>query len=126
MRIGRRRVRQKAAPVKSRKKRRAQKPVKWLWEFSKRVVVITAALYFISCTYALVVCALWQDPTAIGTLISEANETFRVVVGGYMIKAGVENALKIGKGKKQDEPEPTEPDNGLEFIDLDEDEGTLG
>ena len=126
MRIGRRRVRQKAAPVKSRKKRRAQKPVKWLWEFSKRVVVITAALYFISCAYALIVCALWQDAATIGTLISEANETFRVVVGGYMIKAGVENALKIGKGKKQDEPEPTEPDNGLEFIDLDEDEGTLG
>ncbi len=126
MRIGRRRVRQKAAPVKSRKKRRAQKPVKWLWEFSKRVVVITAALYFISCAYALIVCALWQDTATIGTLISEANETFRVVVGGYMIKAGVENALKIGKGKKQDEPEPTEPDNGLEFIDLDEDEGTLG
>ncbi len=126
MRIGRRRVRQKAAPVKSRKKRRAQKPVKWLWEFSKRVVVITAALYFISCAYALIVCALWQDTATIGTLISEANETFRVVVGGYMIKAGVENALKIGKGKKQDEPEPTEPDNGLEFIDLDEDEGALG
>lgn len=126
MRIGRRRVRQKAAPVKSRKKRRAQKPVKWLWEFSKRVVVITAALYFISCTYALIVCALWQDTATIGTLISEVNETFRVVVGGYMIKAGVENALKIGKGKKQDEPEPTEPDNGLEFIDLDEDKGTLG
>ena len=126
MRIGRRRVRQKAAPVKSRKKRRAQKPVKWLWEFSKRVVVITAALYFISCAYALIVCALWQDTATIGTLISEANETLRVVVGGYMIKAGVENALKIGKGKKQDEPEPTEPDNGLEFIDLDEDEGTLG
>lgn len=126
MRIGRRRVQQKAAPVKSRKKRRAQKPVKWLWEFSKRVVVITAALYFISCAYALIVCALWQDTATIGTLISEANETFRVVVGGYMIKAGVENALKIGKGKKQDEPEPTEPDNGLEFIDLDEDEGALG
>ena len=126
MRIGRRRVQQKAAPVKSRKKRRAQKPVKWLWEFSKRVVVITAALYFISCAYALIVCALWQDTATIGTLISEANETFRVVVGGYMIKAGVENALKIGEGKKQDEPEPTEPDNGLEFIDLDEDEGTLG
>lgn len=126
MRIGRRRVQQKAAPVKSKKKRRAQKPVKWLWEFSKRVVVITAALYFISCAYALIVCALWQDTATIGTLISEANETFRVVVGGYMIKAGVENALKIGKGKKQDEPEPTEPDNGLEFIDLDEDEGALG
>ncbi len=126
MRIGRRRVQQKAAPVKSRKKRREKKPVKWLWEFSKRVVVITAALYFISCAYALIVCALWQDTATIGTLISEANETFRVVVGGYMIKAGVENALKIGKGKKQDEPEPTEPDNGLEFIDLDEDEGTLG
>lgn len=112
--------------MRARKRKREKQPVKWLWEFSKRVVVITAVLYFISCAYALIICAIWQDTATIGTLISEANETFRVVVGGYMIKAGVENALKIGKGKKQDEPEPTEPDNGLEFIDLDEDEGTLG
>lgn len=72
---------------------------RWLWEFSKRVVVVMAALYFLSFIYAMVTCCyaiqLAADTTALGTLITETNETFRVVVGGYMIKAGVENATKI-------------------------------
>lgn len=29
------------------------------------------------------------------TMISEINETFRVVIGGYLIKAAVENGFKI-------------------------------
>lgn len=116
MRNRRRRVRRKAAPVK------------WLWEFSKRVVVATSILYFISCAYALIICAIWQDTATIGTLISEANETFRVVVGGYMIKAGAENALKIAGNKRQgDTTDNDAPDDDLEFIDLDnkDDSGAL-
>lgn len=110
--------------MRRRRARRTKKPAVWLWEFSKRVVVVTALLYFISCIYALVVCAIWQDTATIGTLISEANETFRVVVGGYMIKAGVENALKIAGHKRKGDKEESAPDDGLEFIDLDnEDEG---
>ena len=106
--------------MRARKRKREKQPVKWLWEFSKRVVVITAVLYFISCAYALIICAIWQDT---GT-ISEANETFRGVVGGYMIKAGVENALKIAGHKRKGDKEESAPDDGLEFIDLDnEDEG---
>ena len=88
--------------MRVRKRKREKQPVKWLWEFSKRVVVITAVLYFISCAYALIICAIWQDTATIGTLISEANETFRVVVGGYMIKAGVENATKILRNSRED------------------------
>ena len=77
----------------------------WLWEFSKRVVVVMAALYFISFIYAMVTCcwavSLAADTTALSTLITETNETFRVVVGGYMIKAGVENATKIIKANRE-------------------------
>lgn len=110
--------------MRARKRKREKQPVKWLWEFSKRVVVITAVLYFISCAYALIICAIWKDTATIGTLISEANETFRVVVGGYMIKAGVENALKIAGHKRKGDKEESAPGDGLEFIDLDnEDEG---
>lgn len=79
---------------------------RWLWEFSKRVVVVMAALYFISFIYAMVTCcwavSLAADTTALSTLITETNETFRVVIGGYLIKAGVENATKIIK--KEQEP----------------------
>lgn len=74
---------------------------RWLWEFSKRVVVAMAVLYFISLVYAMAACYnavnIAADTTALATLISETNETFRVVIGGYLIKAGVENATKIIK-----------------------------
>ena len=30
------------------------------------------------------------------TLTTEINETFRLIVGGYLIKAGLENITKIG------------------------------
>lgn len=85
---------------------------RWLWEFSKRVVVVMAALYFISFIYAMVTCcwavSLAADTTALSTLITETNETFRVVIGGYLIKAGVENATKIIKK----EPEHTDEVQG--------------
>ncbi len=90
-------------------KKRINTAASWLWEFSKRVVVVMAALYFISFIYAMVCCCyaitLAADTMALQTLITETNETFRVVVGGYMIKAGVENATKIYKNRKN---EPTD------------------
>jgi hypothetical protein len=88
------------------KRKRIRTAGRWLWEFSKRVVVIMAALYFISFIYAMVCCyiavELAADTTALATLIAETNETFRVVVGGYMIKAGVENATKILRNSRED------------------------
>lgn len=78
---------------------KSNKATRWLWEFSKRVVVVMALLYFISFVYAMATCCwaiqLAADTTALATLITETNETFRVVIGGYLIKAGAENATKI-------------------------------
>lgn len=92
-------------------KKRYSTAARWLWEFSKRVVVAMAALYFISFIYAMVTCCMalsfTADTTALATLITETNETFRVVIGGYMVKAGVENATKIIKNK----PEATPPED---------------
>ena len=36
---------------------------------------------------------------------TESNETFRVVVGGYLIKAGIENARKIVTSKQTPQEE---------------------
>lgn len=98
------------------RKRRNNTATRWLWEFSKRVVVIMAALYFISFVYAMVSCcwalSLAADTTALGTLITETNETFRVVIGGYLIKAGVENATKILKNTNEPETRPPEDARG--------------
>ena len=74
-------------------------PYGWLWEFTKKVVVaeellyIVGMLYVMSATYLAVTQV--ADTTALGTLITEINETFRVVIGGYIVKAGVENIAKI-------------------------------
>ena len=76
-----------------RKRRRRVTPqaaVSWLWEFSKKVVWTVTLLYIVSFVFAMVLC--WRElqfignTAAITTLITESNETFRVVVGGYLIK----------------------------------------
>jgi hypothetical protein len=36
------------------------------------------------------------DASMVSLLLTETNSTFRDVVGGYIIKAAVENAFKIG------------------------------
>lgn len=111
--INRIRKREKTARAKEKA------PLLWIWEFSKKVVVTTTFLYFASFIYALLVCykaiILTGDTTAVGTLITESNETFRVVVGGYLVKAGVENGCKIvssnigQKPAEKPEPEPEQP-----------------
>lgn len=70
----------------------------WVQEFSKKIVVIAFWLYLITSVFSLVLVYLSFKEgiiSGIDTLISETNATFREVVGGYIIKAGVENACKI-------------------------------
>lgn len=95
-----------------RKRRRRVTPqaaVSWLWEFSKKVVWTVTLLYTVSFVFAMVLC--WRELQSIGntaaitTLITESNETFRVVVGGYLIKAGIENACKIVTSKQTPQEE---------------------
>lgn len=106
-----------------RKRRRRKDTITWIWEFSKRVVCVTALLYIFHAAYAAVMCfvsiSTAGDAGALSTLITETNETFRVVVGGYMVKAGVENAVKIAmnkRGKKQGAQEEGADD--MEIISL--------
>ena len=74
----------------------------WIQEFSKKVVTLTFIIYIISEIFALIMIFLeYQvsyEVTYIDTFISEINETFRDVIGGYLIKAACENVLKIGGG----------------------------
>lgn len=127
LRTAKRKVHQRARAAQRKAKGQDTTPLYWIWEFSKKVVLITAALYFVSFVYAMVMgyksMMLIADATALSTLIAEANETFRVVVGGYMVKAGVENAAKIITGnmqkEKQTQPEG-EPQDGIVGLNPDE------
>lgn len=98
----------------ARRKRRTA-AISWLWEFSKKVVWTVTILYAVSFVFSMLIS--WQEVQFLGntatitTLITEANETFRVVVGGYMIKAGVENACKIVKSNRTEEIQQTESED---------------
>ena len=70
----------------------------WVQEFSKKIVVIIFIVYILSTISSLILIYLSYKQgmiSGIDTLISETNQTFREVVGGYIIKAAIENAFKI-------------------------------
>ena len=73
--------------------------VTWIQSFTKKTVVIVFALYIL-CTIISIIMMflsyyLLGESISTDTFITENNETFRIVIGGYLIKSGVENGLKI-------------------------------
>lgn len=68
---------------------------KWLWEFSKRIVTACAILYFVGNIVAMVIMAVYQDFSSLGTLLDNLTTVMTTCVFGYFVKAGVENAIKI-------------------------------
>lgn len=72
----------------------------WLQEFSKKIVTVTFIIFVIVNIYILIMVYLSflnsGDVLYLDTLITETNETFRNVIGGYIIKAATENIIKIG------------------------------
>jgi hypothetical protein len=72
--------------------------VVWVQSFSKRIVIIVFWLYIMSSIFSLFLVYLsWKAgyTTGLDTLISEINQTFRDVIGGYIIKSAAENSFKI-------------------------------
>lgn len=72
----------------------------WLQEYSKVIVSITFFIFVIVNLYLLVMFAIEYFTSGnmedLSVLLSETHTTFREVIGGYIIKAAVENSLKIG------------------------------
>ena len=70
----------------------------WIWEFSKKVVFAIFLIYilnYILCWTASFLCGVngWQIPY-IDTFVTSTNETTQIVLGGYLIKAMLENVFK--------------------------------
>ena len=93
---------------KNRKRKQSLKnALSWSWEFTKLIVTILTIVYFLIMVYCGVV--IWMGmyklaiTTYLDTFITEINETFRLIVGANVIKAGVENVFKYndfgGKGE---------------------------
>ena len=72
-------------------KNKSKAAILWMWEHTKMVVIVVAIKETGQFSY-------------LDTLISETNETFRIVVGANIVKAGVENIFKYndfgGKGSR--------------------------
>ena len=71
----------------------------WLWEFSKKIIVGLFVIYVITYifTYTLILLSAkygWNI-SYLDTLITETNSTFKVIIGGYLIKSMAENVFKI-------------------------------
>lgn len=80
-----------------------KKKRQWLWEFSKRIVVLVAIAFFIVLIYSLIFLIFNPDSTAIQYLLDNMTKLFRATVIGYAVKAGFENVIKIYKYDKEDE-----------------------
>lgn len=67
----------------------------WLWEFSKRMVLVCSILYVCGFVYTCAAMYVSQDYEALSTFVQEYSDVLKVCVFGYFVKAGVENAFKI-------------------------------
>ena len=77
----------------------------WLMEFSKKVVFWCFIIYVLSTIFVMILLYLNHlngDTTGFELFISETNTTFKLVVGGYVLKAMLENIIKIGGSKYKD------------------------
>lgn len=77
----------------------------WIWEFSKKAVLICFAFYAIVQIYSMAVMIIYKDFTYLSDLINQAGEIVRECVFGYLVKAGVENLGKILVSRRNESDE---------------------
>lgn len=75
---------------------------KWLWEFSKKIVVTVTIIFVAVFIYVCVLMWRYPDSTAVNTVIENISHIFEVTIVGYVLKAGVENYTRIRHHYKDD------------------------
>lgn len=83
---------------------------KWLWEFSKRLVVMCVVLYAIVQMYSMVVMVVSSDFSALTILVEQITDVLKTCVFGYFVKAGAENVIREYRRKKEEKYEPEQTD----------------
>ena len=78
----------------------------WVWEFTKKAVLICFLFYFITQIYAMSVMVIYCDFSCLGEFISQNGTILRECVFGYFIKSGAENVMKIWFQHKPSNDEP--------------------
>lgn len=64
-----------------------------------------AFIYVIAITYSEVFMFFYPDSTAINGFVSDVSDVFKYTVVAYAVKAGLENAIRIGKYYKENDDE---------------------
>lgn len=77
----------------------------WLWEFSKRLVLICSALYVFGFFYSCIVMWKYNDFSYLGTFIEQSSDILKTCVFGYFVKAGIENVMKIRRSTVDEQNE---------------------
>lgn len=71
----------------------------WVQEYSKKIVTIVFIFYILASLLSigviLAIAYINGEVVGIDTLLTEINQTFRDVIGGYIIKSATENSFKI-------------------------------
>lgn len=67
----------------------------WVWEFSKKAVLICFVFYVIVQIYTMVIMIIYCDFTYLGDLVNQTGEILKECVFMYLVKAGIENFSKI-------------------------------
>lgn len=67
----------------------------WVWEFSKKAVLICFMFYIVVLIYSMVVMVKFNDFSYLGELINRTSDITQNCVFAYLIKAGLENVGKI-------------------------------
>lgn len=73
----------------------------WVWEFSKKAVLICFIFYIIIQIYSMAVMVIFQDFSYLGNLIDSATNIVENCVFAYLIKSGIENIPKIWIGLRE-------------------------
>ena len=86
----------------------------WVWEFSKKAVLICFIFYILVQVYSMCVMIWTYDFTHLGVLIEQTGQITQNCVFAYLIKAGLENIGKIWfshiyKAKSYDDDEDDGP-----------------
>lgn len=83
---------------------------KWLWEFSKRLVVMCVVLYAVIQVYSMAVMVVSRDFSALSILNEQVTDVMKTCVFGYFVKAGAENVIREFRRKKEDGYESEQTD----------------
>ncbi len=75
---------------------------KWLWEFSKKLVVMCVVFYAVIQVYSMVIMVVSKDFSALSILNEQVTDVLKTCVFGYFVKAGAENVIKIYEKKKEE------------------------